>query len=341
MQITLIMLFSFRMIIKSLKPNCHAWTPIDWIHPTSHTFKALNTWSNSSHCTFNRNTSFIRSAPNWFRESNRKRSANIIAFVFSPFRFARSAHVQTSVEQNLHRSDTHRRATLLVEISSLNHVQLVVRCLQYDIVKIPINHQTTSTNNHFRQVDEHQKPLVLLIRVTIDVQWHPCRSRTDRTGSIRLWFPSGKYCSSSDESRRNEYLHTGLLSDYISTRLDRILSISTHRIENSRVQKWAVITVHARREKMIEFSFLSSDYPSFIRRDQTIGGYFSVQIYSRKCTDLQHSIEKTQYGKHSSSSSLNMSRRIFRRTNICSIMITVISIGSLLVRRPPRQLNWP
>ena len=84
------------------------------------------------------------------------------------FRFARSAHVQTSVEHNLHRSDTHRRATLLVEISSLNHVQLVVRCLQYDIVKIPINHQTTSTNNHFRQVSEREKCSCLSLSLSCD-----------------------------------------------------------------------------------------------------------------------------------------------------------------------------
>ena len=161
--------FSFRTIIKSLKHNCHVWMPIGWIHPTSHTFKALNTLSNSSHRTFNRNTSFIRSVPNWFHESNWKRSADSTAFVFSPFRFARSAHVQTLVEQNFHRSDGHHRATLLVEISSLNHVQLVIRCLQYDIVKIPINHQTPSTSNHFRQVNEDQVSLVLLNCVTLDI----------------------------------------------------------------------------------------------------------------------------------------------------------------------------
>ena len=69
---------------------------------------------------------------------------------------ARSTHVQSPIEHNLHRSDPNRRATLLAEISSLNNVQLVVRFLQYDIIKIPINNQP-SAPNHFRQVNLFDK----------------------------------------------------------------------------------------------------------------------------------------------------------------------------------------
>jgi hypothetical protein len=59
--------------------------------------------------------------------------------------------VQTPVEHNLHRSDQNRRTTLLAELSSLNNVQIVLRFLQYDIIKIPINNQPSVTN-HFRPV---------------------------------------------------------------------------------------------------------------------------------------------------------------------------------------------
>jgi len=60
--------------------------------------------------------------------------------------------VQTPVEHNLHRSDQNQRTTLLAELSSLNNVQIVLRFLQYDIIKIPINNQPSPAINHFRQV---------------------------------------------------------------------------------------------------------------------------------------------------------------------------------------------
>jgi hypothetical protein len=60
--------------------------------------------------------------------------------------------VQSPIEYNLHRSDQSRRSTLLAELSSLNTVQVVVRFLQYDIIKIPINNQPPAVINHFRQV---------------------------------------------------------------------------------------------------------------------------------------------------------------------------------------------
>jgi hypothetical protein len=68
------------------------------------------------------------------------------------FRIARSLHVPTPTEYNLHRSDPNRRATLLAELSSLNNVEIVLRFLQYDIIKIPINNQPAAALNHFRQV---------------------------------------------------------------------------------------------------------------------------------------------------------------------------------------------
>ncbi|CAF0727294.1 unnamed protein product [Rotaria sordida] len=66
-------------------------------------------------------------------------------------KIARSLHVQSSNEYNFHRSDHNRRATLLAELSSLNNVQIVMRFLQYDIIKIPINNQSLATT-HFRQI---------------------------------------------------------------------------------------------------------------------------------------------------------------------------------------------
>jgi hypothetical protein len=73
-------------------------------------------------------------------------------FNYFHFRIARSFNVQSPIEHDLHRSDQNRRATLLAELSSLNNVQVVVRFLQYDIIKIPINNQSSSLVNHFRQV---------------------------------------------------------------------------------------------------------------------------------------------------------------------------------------------
>ena len=79
---------------------------------------------------------------------------------FVIFRIPRSLHVQSPIEHNLHRSDQNRRSTLLAEISSLNNVQIVVRFLQYDIIKLPTNNQSSSIN-HFRSVEYHHKFVIL------------------------------------------------------------------------------------------------------------------------------------------------------------------------------------
>ncbi|CAF0736616.1 unnamed protein product [Adineta ricciae] len=62
-----------------------------------------------------------------------------------------STGVRSPVKLNFHRSDSNRRATLLVELSSLNKVQLVLRFLQYDIIKFPTNNQTSATT-HLRSI---------------------------------------------------------------------------------------------------------------------------------------------------------------------------------------------
>ncbi|CAF3686118.1 unnamed protein product, partial [Adineta steineri] len=69
----------------------------------------------------------------------------------NPRKNPRSLHVQSPAEYNFHRSDQGRRATLLAEVSVLNNVQVIIRFLQYDIIKIPTNNQL-STTNHFRSI---------------------------------------------------------------------------------------------------------------------------------------------------------------------------------------------
>ena len=56
------------------------------------------------------------------------------------------------MEYNFHRSDPIRRSTILAELSSLNNVQIVLRFLQYDIIKVPINNQPAPAINILRQV---------------------------------------------------------------------------------------------------------------------------------------------------------------------------------------------
>lgn len=72
----------------------------------------------------------------------------------NPRKIPRSLHVQTPIEHNLHRADSNRRTTLLAELSSLNNVQIVLRFLQYDIIKIQINNQQSPAINHLRQVEK-------------------------------------------------------------------------------------------------------------------------------------------------------------------------------------------
>ncbi|UJR27028.1 hypothetical protein I4U23_008332 [Adineta vaga] len=69
----------------------------------------------------------------------------------NPRKIPRSSHVQSPVEYNFHRSDSNRRSTLLVELSLLNNVQIVLRFLQYDIIKMPTNNQTPTSTN-FRSI---------------------------------------------------------------------------------------------------------------------------------------------------------------------------------------------
>ncbi|CAF2646870.1 unnamed protein product [Rotaria sp. Silwood2] len=69
----------------------------------------------------------------------------------NPRKIARSSYVSSPNEYNFHRSDHNRRTTLLAELSSLNNVQIVLRFLQYDIIKIPINNQSVAAT-HFRQI---------------------------------------------------------------------------------------------------------------------------------------------------------------------------------------------
>ncbi|CAF3449227.1 unnamed protein product [Rotaria sp. Silwood1] len=68
-----------------------------------------------------------------------------------PRKIPRSSFVQSPTEYNFHRSDPNRRATLLAELSLLNNVQIIIRFLQYDIIKIPTNNQSLATT-HFRQI---------------------------------------------------------------------------------------------------------------------------------------------------------------------------------------------
>lgn len=61
------------------------------------------------------------------------------------------------MEYNFHRSDPNRRSTVLAELSSLNHVQIVLRFLQYDIIKVPINNQPSPAINILRQVETNER----------------------------------------------------------------------------------------------------------------------------------------------------------------------------------------
>ena len=64
------------------------------------------------------------------------------------------------MEYNFHRFDANSRSTLLVELSSLNHIQIVLRFLQYNIIKIPMNNQPSPVVNHYRQVEINDVCLV-------------------------------------------------------------------------------------------------------------------------------------------------------------------------------------
>ncbi|CAM4873794.1 unnamed protein product [Rotaria socialis] len=76
---------------------------------------------------------------------------NPISTKLNSRKVAHPSHVQTPIECNFHRSDHNKRVTLLAELSSVNNVQIVIRFLQYDIVKIPNSNQSASTI-HFRPI---------------------------------------------------------------------------------------------------------------------------------------------------------------------------------------------
>lgn len=96
--------------------------------------------------------SLIRSQRNESKRKNKSRTFEIDKLISS--RTLRSANVQSPKELNFHRYDSVRRVTILGEVSTLNNSEVVLRFLQYDIIKIPMNNQSSATAMiHHRPVE--------------------------------------------------------------------------------------------------------------------------------------------------------------------------------------------
>lgn len=159
--------------------------------------------------------------------------------IYQNFRTIRSAYVQSPIEYNFHRSDQHRRATLLAELSSLNNVQIVLRVLQYDIIKLPISNQPL-TGSHFRQVwfvfSETEKNRTLFL-FKLGIKWSIYKSWTNRIRCICVWFSPWKYYALSSKLRRCSIVSFGLFINFIFTRFYWIFSNCTNWIKNSIIQR--------------------------------------------------------------------------------------------------------